>query len=86
MSIGIDALPSSIRLSDILTGTDLQLLGDVTELPLVDASFEDEMLKNIFQYYSINPDEMEKELHRYAKKLLAAGEVDNAWQVLLALN
>ena len=32
----------------------------------------------------INPDEMEKELHRYAKKLLDDGKVTEAWQVLLA--
>ncbi|MEY2916601.1 MAG: hypothetical protein RIS73_315, partial [Bacteroidota bacterium] len=37
-------------------------------------------------YYSINPDEMEKELHFYAKELLDAGKVNQAWQVLLALN
>jgi hypothetical protein len=27
---------------------------------------------------------MEKELHTYAKKLLDEGQVNNAWQVLLA--
>jgi hypothetical protein len=32
----------------------------------------------------MNPDEMEKELHLYAKKLLAEGKVKEAWQVLLA--
>jgi len=37
-------------------------------------------------YYSINPEEMEKELHTYAKTLLDEGKVREAWQVLLALN
>ena len=32
----------------------------------------------------INPDDMEKELHYYAKKLLDEGKVQEAWQVLLA--
>ena len=45
--------------------------------------FEDERLKNIVQYFSINPDEMEKELHRYAKELLDQNNVHIAWQVLL---
>jgi hypothetical protein len=29
---------------------------------------------------------MEKELHIYAKELLDAGKVQEAWQVLLSLN
>jgi hypothetical protein len=50
----------------------------------VDATFNDERLKNIIQYYSINPDEMEAELHRYAAELLNTGKVSEAWQILLA--
>ena len=46
--------------------------------------FHDDKLKNIIQYYSINPVEMEKELHSYAKELLQINKVDAAWQVLLA--
>ena len=55
-------------------------------MPVVDPSFLDDNLKQIIQYYSINPDEMEKELHRYAKELLDAGHVSEAWQILLAVN
>lgn len=84
--IGVDALPESIRNSNILTGNNLGQLGNVHELPFVDVAFYDEKLKNIVQYYSINPEEMEEELHRYAKELLDAGNVKAAWQVLLALN
>ena len=50
----------------------------------IDPAFNDDRLKNIIQYYSINPDEMEKELHIYAKELLDAGKVNEAWQVLLS--
>jgi hypothetical protein len=53
-------------------------------MPEVHPSFDDEHLKNIIQYFSINPDEMEKELHQYAARLLDEGRVDDAWQVLLA--
>ncbi len=84
LGIGIDALPDTIRNSSILTGNNLGQLANVHDYPVVDATFEDERLKNIIQYFSINPDEMDKELHRYAKELLDAGKVNEAWQVLLA--
>ena len=84
LGIGIDALPESIRNSTILTGNNLGQLGNVHEYPSVDAAYEDERLKNIIQYFSVNPDEMDKELHKYAKELLDAGKVKEAWQVLLA--
>lgn len=86
VGMGVDLLPASIRQSNILTGNNLGQLGNVPEQPLVDPSFEDERLKNIVQYYSISPEEMEKELHLYAKELLQTGKVTEAWQVLLALN
>lgn len=84
--IGIDHLPENIRYSKILTGNHLGQLGNVYELPVINPSFHDDTLKHIFQYYSISPEEMEKELHLYAKQLLDNGKVQEAWQVLLALN
>ncbi len=84
LGIGIDALPVAIRNSKILTGNNLGQLANVHELPVIEPSFEDVHLKNIIQYYSVNPDEMEKELHSYAKKLLDDGKINDAWQVLLA--
>ncbi|MFI5131183.1 MAG: flavin reductase family protein [Chitinophagales bacterium] len=86
IGIGIDSLPLSIRNSKILSGNDLGQLANVKEEPVIDPSFDDARLKEIIQYYGINPDEMEKELHTYAKKLLKTGKVTQAWQVLLALN
>jgi len=86
LGIGVDALPESIRNSNILTGNDLGHLANVKEMPVIDPSFEDAHLKDIIQYYSINPDDMERELHLYAKKLLEEGKTKEAWQVLLALN
>jgi len=86
IGIGIDSLPEAIRCSSILTGNNLAQLANVSQMPLVDASFSDEKLKNIFQYYSVSPEEMEKELHIYARELLEAGRINEAWQVLLSLN
>ena len=84
LGIGVDALPASVRNSKFLTGNNLGQLANVHEMPIIDPSFYDTGLKNIIQYYSINPDEMEGELHIYAKKLLDDGKVKEAWQVLLA--
>lgn len=85
LGIGIDSLPEGIRKSTILTGNHLGLLGNVHDLPEVNPAYEDDRLKSIIQYYSVNPHEMEKELHHYAAELLNSNHVEAAWQVLLAL-
>lgn len=84
LGIGVDALPENLRNSRLLTGNELGQLGNVHTLPDIDPAFEDDHLKQIILYYSLNPEEMEKELHTYAKKLLVAGKVQEAWQILLA--
>jgi len=86
LGVGFDALPASVRASKILSGNDLGLLANVHEMPQIDTSFEDDHLKQIVQYYSVNPEEMEKEIHLYAKKLLSEGKVMQAWQVLLGFS
>jgi flavin reductase (DIM6/NTAB) family NADH-FMN oxidoreductase RutF len=86
LGIGVDLLPTSVRQSKILSGNDLGRLANINELPVIDPSYEDERLKQIIQYYSINPDEMEREIHLHAKKLLENGKVNEAWQVLLAVS
>lgn len=77
-------LPGNISKSTILSSTQLELLLKVKELPTIDPSFTDEKLKNIFQYYSLTPGEMDTEIHRYASELLNEGKVEEAWQVLLS--
>ncbi len=84
LGIGIDSLPENIRNSKTLSGNDLGQLANVQVMQVIDASFHDDHLKQIIQYYNLNPDEMENELHLYAKKLLNEGKVKEAWQVLLA--
>ena len=83
LGIGIDALPVTVRNSKILSGNNLGQLANVHEMPVIDPAFEDTHLKQIIQYFSINPEDMEKELHDYAKSLLEKGKVNEAWQVLL---
>jgi len=83
--IGKTALPVNILQSKILSSNNIDLLASVPELPVIDPTYYDDRLKNIFQYYSINPEEMEKELQLYAKELLDKGNVPAAWQVLLTM-
>ena len=85
LGIGIDQLPPSIRSSKILNGNNLGMLANVSGIPHIDPSFNDDRVKQIVQYYSISPEEMEKELHVYASTLLEEGKVREAWQVLLGL-
>ncbi len=84
LGIGIDALPGAIRKSNILSGNHLGQLANVHDMPVVDPNFEDEPLKQIVQYYNLDPLEMESETHKLAARYLNEGNVANAWQVLLA--
>jgi len=84
LGIGIDQLPPGIRNSKILTGNELGQLANVHEPPVVDAAYHDAHLQQIIQYYSLNPEDLEKELHLHARTLLLQGKVADAWQVLLA--
>jgi len=84
LGIGMDALPQDIRNSDILSGNDLGLLANSTEIPVVSGLQDDERLRQIIQDYTQDRPLLQKAQHQYAKELLARHEVDRAWQVLLA--
>lgn len=84
LGIGMDALPEGLRSSKLLTANELAQLANVHEMPVVDPAFNDDQLKNIVQYYAVDPVEMENELQLYARKLLQQEKVREAWQVLLA--
>lgn len=76
-------LPENIAQSHFLTDDHKLALCNIEVLPAVDPSFADEQVRQIFAYYSLAPDEMDVELHKYAAKLVAEGKVNEAWQVLL---
>ena len=84
LGMGFDALPASIRNSLILTGNQLAQLANLASIPDIDPTYDDAHVRQIIQYYSINPEEMERELHQHAARLLDGNKVDEAWQVLLA--
>jgi flavin reductase (DIM6/NTAB) family NADH-FMN oxidoreductase RutF len=84
LGVGIDALPSAIRNSKILTGNHLGQLANVHDLPTIDPAFDNDALKQIVQYYNLDPQEMETETHKLAASFLDKGNVNEAWQILLA--
>lgn len=82
LGIGVDSLPEGIRNSQVLTGNDLGILGNYTEIPEKDNSFSDERLLQILNNNNRN-EEIISMIHQYARELLNTGEADKAWQVLL---
>lgn len=84
LGIGIDALPEQIRNSAVLTGNDLGILGNSTAIPVVGGVLYDDRLSQIIREYDRDEAGRTRALHLYARDLLSAGEVDKAWQVLMA--
>lgn len=78
-------LPPSLIQSRILTSRQKAMLMTWGAVPDVEPYFEDRRLRDIIQYYSQDPQEMEREMHRYAGELLDLGKIREAWQVLRTL-
>lgn len=84
LGIGIDALPEEIRHSRVLSGNHLGMLGNSTAIPIVTVMFTDDRLVQILRGYEQDEAGKTNALHLYARELLDVGEVEKAWQVLLA--
>lgn len=87
MGIGVDKLPEKIRLSKILTGNNLGMLGNVEQIPgdgELGAYLERGAINELFEDYKHNKARLEEELHIFARNLLNENKVHEAWLVLLA--
>lgn len=84
LGIGVDNLPEAIRNSNILSGNNLGILGNYTDIPVVSTSIQDKRLTQILKEHQLGTEACRNALHTYAKELLEAGKADLAWQVLLA--
>jgi len=84
LGVGIDVLPERIRTSKVLTGNHLGILGNSTSIPVVAEMLYDDRLAQIVRDYNTDDEAKRNALHEYAKELLDAGNVEKAWQVLLA--
>ncbi len=75
IGIGLDQIPVEIRNSNILSGNNLGLLGSVENLPATE---------EITEYKkTIKPFSSKEDLHKFAKTLLEANKVKEAWMALL---
>lgn len=82
VGIGVDTIPKDIRLSTILTGNDLGMLGTIEQLP---TALEIGLF--IEKHPAINALLQQGEtsaLHKKAQEYLLKQNVNNAWKVLLA--
>jgi len=81
LGLGIDALPASIRNSQILTGNDLGRLANITAIPKRDPDFSDDLLEQAVN--GLTDEEQMQAVHVYARILIRSGDLQKAWQVLL---
>ncbi len=84
--IGVDQLPSNIRESSVLTGSDLAQLANVAQVP--DATdlqtYADEpRVSRMWRLYSLTPERLPEKMHELAQDFLRRGEVMKAWAALL---
>ncbi|MCG2460290.1 flavin reductase family protein [Flavobacteriaceae bacterium F89] len=80
--IGVDQLPEHIRLSPVLTGNDLGMLGNIEEIPS-EKEVEEFVASNIEIRSIISADDPIK-IHLKAQEYLTEADVLSAWKVLLA--
>lgn len=86
LGIGVSALPVSVRLSKVLTGNDLGMLGNIEQLPTedeIDAMRWNTAVKDILDATIGDETNRERELHELAHQLLAIGNVIDALKVVL---
>lgn len=84
LGIGVDALPTTIRKSSVLSGNNLGVLGNSTSIPIVSEVLYDDRLMQILRDYAQDQEAKVNALHIYAKELIETGATEKAWQVLLS--
>ena len=82
LGIGVDEIPDHIRLSNVLTGNDLGMLGNIDKLPSQEEVRQ--YVDNHVDLRSILSSGNEDLLHSRAQELLKTKDVLSAWKVLLA--
>lgn len=76
IGVGFDNIPSYIRNSEVLTGNDLGMLGNIQQLPTLEEL-------ELFKKENTLSFKTEREKHLYAQALLKTGQVNEAWCLLL---
>ena len=85
---GLEEVPSSIRESRYLTGSEIAKLAGISYRP-TDEEIEmvrtSSGMQDIYDKYAKHPEELESKVHSLAKTLLAENKIEEAWRVLLSL-
>ena len=82
LGIGVDAMPSHVRDSMILTGNNLGMLGNVETLP--SKAEINTFIEDISQRYPDIKKASHREKHKIARNYLSYGDVESAWKLLLS--
>ncbi|CAL2092127.1 flavin reductase family protein [Tenacibaculum sp. 190524A05c] len=77
LGIGVDQIPAEIRNSNVLTGNNLGVLGNVEEMP--SQAVVDNFAKEHPEYVGVS----EEKKHTFAQEYLLKNDVESAWKVLL---
>ena len=87
VGIGVDSIPFEIRNSSVLTGNDLGRLGMVSTLPTeedIRKYGQEKRVQELLSEYPNNPEQIERIIHKTARKYLSEGNVNEAWKLLLS--
>ena len=88
LGIGVDNISEDIRLSTVLTGRHLAMLGNIEVLP-DETDVNDYKLMELSEIFLELQDDgsaLELKLHEHAANLLDNGDVNGAWKTLLSFN
>jgi flavin reductase (DIM6/NTAB) family NADH-FMN oxidoreductase RutF len=88
MSLGIDALPELVRMSNVLTGNELAQLGSLENFPTaveVAAFAKSDIVRQILIKCAGEPEILLEQVHLMARELIVKGEVNEAMKLLLAI-
>jgi flavin reductase (DIM6/NTAB) family NADH-FMN oxidoreductase RutF len=87
LGIGVDALPESVRLSEVLTGNDLGRLGNVEQLPSpeeMEAILAHAEVMEVLQRFKLDDYSLYLHIHQLAQLWLRAGHPKQALCLLFA--
>lgn len=86
-AIGVDSLPETVRMSDILTGNDLGRLGSILSFPSaheIEKFKTSDLFRKILSESSNNEASIQEESHKLAHSLIAKNELNEALLLLLS--
>ncbi|WP_033959869.1 flavin reductase family protein [Psychroserpens jangbogonensis] len=82
LGVGVDAMPSEVKNSMILTGNDIGMLGNVEVLPTKEEV--EEFINNVSERYPNIKEMSHRQKHKIARNYLSYGDVNSAWKLLLS--